>query len=542
MNATHNALVIATDVSADYLQETGWDAVLRHVSLTINRGEIVGLAGESGSGKSTLGSIIMGERMANRRVAKGQVDFDGYDMQQIPPRELQRLHGSRIGFVPQNGGNSLTPTLRIAGHFAETLNRHRPGMSRAEVAGRTRALLEKVGIPDPVAAMRRYPHQFSGGQQQRITLALALCAEPDLLILDEPTTGQDAVIRQSIVALLRDIAADGQTAMLFVSHDLATISELCSRVVVMKLGEIVEDGSVARVLGAPEHPYTQTLVAALPRIDAPPAAVTEHRAPTPATGQRSDILHLDGITYRYDSNNARPVLDQVSLAVAKGETLALVGESGSGKSTLLRIAAGLIPQAAGALAYDGQQIAQDAARRSLEERRQVQIIFQNPDRSLNGQKRIGDILARPLEMFFGMKGAERDREVARLLDDVQLPASYARRYPSELSGGQKQRVAIARALAARPSILLCDEVISALDVSIQVQILDLLRQIRTETNMAMLFVTHDLAVVRWFADRIVVLYRGQIIEELRPEDLDRPEGLQPYTRQLLQAAPRVNVA
>ncbi len=539
MNETANkqALIIATNVSVEYRQEFGWEPVLRNVSITIYPGEIVGLAGESGSGKSTFGSVIMGERLPNRRVVEGQVDFDGYDMQRIPPHDLQRIHGARIGFVPQDGGKALTPTLRIVGHFLETLRRHRPDMSAAQMRERTIELLRRVGIPEPDAVLLRYPHQFSGGQQQRITLALALCAEPNLLILDEPTTGQDAVIRQGIVALLKSIAAEGQTAMLFVSHDLATLSELCSRIVVMRLGEIVEDGPAAKVLGAPEHPYTRALVAALPRLETAPASVKESDLYR-NTGE-SRILSLSGITCRYDQRKAWPVLDNVSVSVNKGETLALVGESGSGKSTLLRIAAGLVHQDRGDMTFDGKRLDADAARRSLEDRRRIQIVFQNPDRSLNPQKRIGAILGRPLELFFNMKGEEKNREVMRLLESVQLPASYASRFPSELSGGQKQRVAIARALAAKPDILLCDEVISALDVSIQVQVLDLLRQIRAETNMAMVFVTHDIAVVRWFADRISVLYRGVIIEEMLPSALDRPDSLQPYTRQLLEAVPRV---
>ncbi len=535
-NSMTDSLIVASRLGAEYRQNNRWHPVLRNISLRIGRGEVVGLAGESGSGKSTLGSLLMGEQMPNRRVVAGQVDFDGYDMHGAHRDGVARLHGKRIGFVPQNDGNALTPTLRIRGHFAETLRRHVPGLNAAAIRARTIELLRRVGIPAPEAVLDRYPHQFSGGQQQRISLALALSTRPDLLILDEPTTGQDAVIRRGIVRLLREIAADGETSMLFVSHDLATLAELCTRIVVMKSGEIVEDGPTAQVIGAPHHPYTQALVAALPRIDVAPAAGAQPDRAVSGT----DVLSLDNVTFRYDPTVARPTLDAVSLRVRAGETLALVGESGSGKSTLLRIVAGLVQPQSGEIRFDGAVTDFAASRRGLDARRRMQIIFQNPDRSLNPQHRVGKLIGRPLELFFGMRGKERDCEVARLLEDVQLPPEFAERYTSELSGGQKQRVAIARALAAKPTLLLCDEVISALDVSIQVQILDLLRKIRRETGMAMLFVTHDLAVVRWFADRIAILYHGKLIEEADAAALDHPESLQPYTRELLSAVPRMS--
>lgn len=530
-------LISAQGVAADYRRGRHWEPVIRNLHLAIRAGEIVGLAGESGSGKSTLGALLLGERMDTRRLSSGSIVFGEIDLFDAPRGEIGRLRGRRIAFVPQNGGTSLTPTLRIGGHFFETIRRHRRDLSPVQIAEHSHDLLAQVGIPDPGNALRRFPHQFSGGQQQRITIALALSGDPDLLVLDEPTTGQDAVIRRGLVELLRDLVADRQKTVLFISHDLATLSEICNRIVIMRSGEIVEEGPTGSILTAPAHHYSRTLIEALPRFDRAPA-VSADRGRRSISEQR--ILAFDTISHAY-GDASKPVLEKVSLSLRSGETLALVGESGSGKSTLLRIAAGLLTPRSGALLHKGGTLNFDAARRTGEARRGIQIIFQNPDRSLNPRKRVGRIVGRPLSLFFGLNGTEQKTEVKRLLESVQLPEHYADRYPGELSGGEKQRVAIARALAARPSLLLCDEVVSALDVSVQGSILDLLRRLRQDTDLSILFVTHDLALVRWFADSVAVLHRGVLVEQGPVGILDQRRH-HPYTLQLLDAVPRLGKA
>lgn len=532
----NDAVISVRGLKAEYRRHHAWELALNDVTFTIQRGEVVGIAGESGSGKSTLGSILLGERVGGRRVASGKVEFEGIDLSRGATRDIGKLFGGRIAFVPQNGGASLTPTLRIGGHFRETMHRHRPELSAAEVSAHSRKLLADVGLPNPEQSLRRFPHQFSGGQQQRITLALALCGDPEVLILDEPTTGQDALIRRGLVELLRNLVADGRKTVIFISHDLATLSEICTRIMVMRRGEVVEDRSSGELLKHPDHSYTRALIDAIPQINAAPRYYARADGGK-RDDSRNDILSFQNVNHAY-ATAPRLTLNEVSFSVRQGETLALVGESGSGKSTLLRIAAGLLELRSGQVTFAGQPIDTGSKRRCLQSQRDIQIIFQNPDNSLNPRHKVGRILTRPLSLYFGMKAQEARREVIRLLESVQLPAAYVDRYPSELSGGEKQRVAIARALAAKPSMLLCDEIVSALDVSVQESILKLLHELKIEKELSLLFVTHDLAVARWFADRIVVLYRGSLVEIAPVPTLDGKVH-HPYTTQLLDAVPRV---
>jgi len=557
--------------------------ILRHIDLAVGRGESIGIVGESGSGKSTLALAAMGYLKHGLNVIGGDVLFPDRDLFALSPGQLQDIRGRRLALIPQNSGQSLTPTLRVGAQLTETLKLH-SNTAPERQAARVTELLAKVRLPDPHLIAGRYPHQLSGGQQQRVAIAMALAGEPEALLLDEPTTGLDVTTQAHILELLRDLAAQYGTSMIYVSHDLGAIARVCERVVVMYAGEIVLEGATRQVLSSPDHPYARGLLASLPRLTgshlpaaldgippmpggvgggcafAPRCALADSQcreqrpglettergqrarclrsaraaeipiAPAPGeAGRRPAIdddraaLTLDAVSIRY----ARPTplarllrrapaaatVSDISIAVIKGQTLGLVGESGSGKSTILKAIAGLLPVENGAISLpDNQTLAAEVERRNPSQLRAIQLIFQNPDESLNPRQTIAEIIAQPLRLYFDISGAELRRRSVEILDTVRLGAHYLERLPSQLSGGEKQRVAIARAFAAQPDIVLCDEVTSALDVSVQAAVLGLLDTLRRERGTTYLFVSHDLAVVRTLSHRVAVLYQGRLCE------------------------------
>jgi peptide/nickel transport system ATP-binding protein len=560
--------------------------ILRNIDLAVASGETVGLVGESGSGKSTLALAMMGYLKSGLRVLQGETRFRGHDTFGLSARELETIRGGDLALIPQNAGQSLTPTLRIGAQIEEALRLH-SSVALGDQKNRVIELLEKVRLPDPAGLVARFPHELSGGQQQRVAIAMALAGEPNALLLDEPTTGLDVTTQAHVLELLRDLTREAGTAMVYVSHDLGAIARVCDRVAVMYAGEIVLEGESRKVLRAPVHPYARGLIASIPRLSSPnlPLAM-EGRPPQPggagegcafatrcplaeercrferpqpsrtssdqlvrchlhervaidaAAGAmraarsrniegvecEAPILALDGLSISYARQGvldqllgrtprAVPTVDDVSLVIQKGETIGIVGESGSGKSTILKAIAGLIQPRAGTIMFgNSTSLEGSVTRRTSDTLRQIQLIFQNPDESLNPRHTIGEILAQPLRLYFGLDGvALRQRSIA-LLERVRLGSHYLERLPSQLSGGEKQRVAIARAFAAEPKIILCDEVTSALDVSVQAAVLDLLDELRAEESVTYLFVSHDLAVVRALADRVVVLYQGRICE------------------------------
>jgi peptide/nickel transport system ATP-binding protein len=443
--------------------------------------------------------------------------------------------------LPQNPGSSLTPTMRVGRHLAEVLTTHGRASDGGAIRRTSIDLLGEVHLPNPGTALRRYPHQFSGGQQQRIALALALAPQPSILVLDEPTTGLDVTTQARILELLAEVRRSRSTAMLYVSHDLGSLAKLCDRIAIMRHGRLHEIAPTGRLFAAPEAPYTRELLDSLPSLSRPPRAsglrrTTDRPAPTPAAALEVDRLLVrhgpgPGILNR---NPAPPVVRGVSFRIEPGETFALVGESGSGKTTIARVVAGLWRPTEGAVRWGGKDLAPGIRRRTPEERRLIQLVYQNPDGSLNRRHRVGTIIGRPLSVFFGMDRAARRRRVAELLADVRLDPSYADRFPAQLSGGERQRVAIARALAAEPSLILCDEVLSALDVSVQAGIIELLQELQQRRGLSCLFISHDLAVVRWLARRVGVLHQGALCEVGRVEEIfARPQH--PYTRTLLAA-------
>jgi len=581
--------------------------VLLDVSLELAPGRIVGLAGESGAGKSTLAVCLMGYRTAGQQVLGGEVDLAGSSITGASVRRLRGLWGSRLAYLPQDTSTSLNPALTIGRHFAESLAKHEH--LRHDAARRTAAQwLARVGIPGPGRALRRYPHQFSGGQQQRIAIALALCLEPAVLILDEPTTGLDVVTQAQVNALVVGLAREAGVAMLYVSHNLAMLATVCDDLAIMYAGQIVERGPVLSVYAAPQHPYTAALIAAVPTIESaePPRGIPGIPRSTVAVGEccfldrcplraeqcRTSIpMRAVGERHearcvragerpgeRQDTTTAGPAatreaaqaadakpaapsepllrvrdvsctfggrgrdaavraVDHVSAEVLAGRTLGIAGESGSGKSTLLKVIAGLLRADSGEVTIQGRALAPSAARRSAADRRAIQIVFQNPDSTLNPRHTIAQSLERPLRLFEpGMSRAGRRARITEAMNQVRISPSLLDRYPRNLSGGQRQRIAIARALLADPVVLLCDEVTSALDVSVQASIVELLLDLRATRQLAMIFVTHDLGVLRSVADEVIVMQNGTVREQGEIAAVLRSPR-DDYTRRLIDAIP-----
>ena len=605
---TTQPFISVNGLSVGYTSRTGKIIrVLRNVSLEINRGESVGLVGESGSGKSTLALAAMGYFKRGLRPLSGDVHFDSVDMLALDRDELQAIRGGRLALIPQNSGQSLTPTMRIGQQLTEALRLH-SNLEAGQFSDRVVELLTQVRLPDPAKLVSRYPHELSGGQQQRVAIAMALAGEPDALLLDEPTTGLDVTTQAHILELLRDLARDRNMAMLYVSHDLGAISRVCDRVVVMYAGEAVLTGTTRQVLLAPRHPYAHGLLTSIPRLDQtrmpmaldgrPPmpgetitgcafadrCALADNKCLTEApemvglsSGElvrcfKSDMIDRMPVSSRQPSRLNRPddktgdtaldlrdvaisyardnwlrtvlspadggppaTVDNIGISIEKGETLGLVGESGSGKSTILKAIAGLISPKRGHIMLHGQT----ALTPRVEDRpavnlRQIQMIFQNPDDSLNPRHTVAQILAQPLQLYFGLSGDALHEASVSMLERVRLGAHYLDRLPSQLSGGEKQRVAIARAFAAEPEIVLCDEVTSALDVSVQAAVLDLLDELKTQQGTTYIFVSHDLAVVKAISDRVAVLYQGRLCE-IGPAEAVYTAPFHPYTDVLLGA-------
>jgi peptide/nickel transport system ATP-binding protein len=517
---------------------SGATRVLQDINLAIAKGEVLGLVGESGSGKTSLAYGIMRYLPANAREIGGAIRLLGEDLRIKSATEIDSIRGRRISMVFQDPSTSLNPTLTLGEQISEVLVRHK-GLGQREAYEKGTALLHRVGIKDPSAMMRRYPHEASGGEKQRVIIASAFAAEPDCILFDEPTTALDVITSGQIIALFRELQAETGVASLYISHDLALVSRIADRVAVIHRGRIVEEDPAAEVFSAPREDYTKALIASVPRPDRRLVRGAPPRSAAP-------LLAADQVTVRYgrrsfvDSLLRQPTTGtigarEISIDVKPTEIFGIVGESGSGKSTLARALVGLNPFE-GTIRF-GERRVTSASDMDRDYRRSIQIIFQHPDSSLNPRQTIGDILVRPLRLY-GIKDGRNERDtVAQLLEEVQLPADFAKRYPHQLSGGQKQRVAIARAFASRPKLVICDEITSSLDVSIQAQIIELLLSLRERFGTAYFFITHDLNLVRQVAHRIAVMYRGDLVEVTDVDSLAHGAS-HPYTRALLDAVPR----
>ena len=538
-----------------------------NVSLSLEKGDILGIVGESGAGKSTVGNALIGLLEPPGQMTKGEIFLDGNRIDNLPDSEKQKIRGKEIGMIFQDPLTSLNPLQTIENQLVETINLH---LGLGENGARERAveLLDQVGIPDPDVRVKQYPHQFSGGMRQRVVVALALCAEPNLIIADEPTTALDVSIQAQILDLMRGLCKEKQVGMVIITHDMGVIADITDRVAVMYRGRLVEHGATEKILGNPDHPYTQSLISAVPRPDIklirfPQVTyiedvaeknteidITEHwlgkaREYETAPGP---LLELKNISMRFTTKPAflrknRIFLDavnNVSLDIHEGEVFGLVGESGSGKSTVARIICGLYTPVSGAINFAGTELTALKKQSDLDPfRKQMQMIFQDPYSSLNPRMRVLDIVAEPI-LFHQLAETRREVEiiVKDLLEHVGLGAQSAVRYPHEFSGGQRQRISIARALATRPRFLICDEPTSALDVSIQAQILNLLKDLQEELGLTMLFISHDLPVIRQMCDRVGVMKDGFLCEMKETEVLfENPEH--EYTQHLLNLMPRL---
>jgi peptide/nickel transport system ATP-binding protein len=572
---------------------SGGPKIIEDVSFSLAAGEVLGVVGESGCGKTTTGVALLGRVRRGTQVTHGSVRVLGTEILELPEDKRRLLRGKRISYIPQEPATSLNPSLRIRDQIREILRVHAPERNSDVFISE---LLTRVGLPDNRAFARRFPHQLSGGQQQRVAIAAALAAGPSVLVLDEPTTGLDVATQAVILDEIRRLQHELNMAMVYISHDLAVVASIADRAIVMYAGRVIEDGPIEQVLYSPRHPYTHGLVSSVPDHHAPrrlrgiagvvagigerpPGCAFAPRCPqaqpectskapdldevgpahwarclfwhdTPALQaepplearaalDQPALLSISGLTAGYHSSAGHTAAARsVSFAIRPSEAVALVGESGSGKTTIARCIAGLHTDGSGEMVFDGKPLPWGAKKRSRELRRTIQIVFQNPYDSLNPRQPIQDQVARPAMLLRGMSRSEARREAQTMLGKVRLPARTGDRYPDELSGGERQRVAIARALIAQPRLLVCDEITSALDVSVQGAVLDLLAELQADLGLALLVISHDLGVVASVADRVIVLNAGQIREEAPTGQLlSTPQD--EYTKMLLETAPRL---
>ncbi|MGW8765458.1 dipeptide ABC transporter ATP-binding protein [Streptomyces sp. NPDC055815] len=584
------------DLAVTFTTPRGPVPAVRNIFFDLAPGEVLGLVGESGSGKSTIGLAALGLHDPARTRVEGSIRLAGHPDELVgaPESVLTRIRGDRVAMVFQDALDALSPFHTIGAQIAEAYRVHHPKAGRKEARERAAAVLERVGIP--AARASDHPHHLSGGMRQRVVIAMALINDPAVLIADEPTTALDARVQRQVLDLIRRLQAETGAAMVLITHDVGVVAETCHRMLVLRGGETVEEGTTEHLLTAPAHPYTRALIGAAPTLHTPPGTrlptvddpepkpranlapdedpepkpranlapdedpnQDQEPNPDPNSGPKSDpeprvkagprtatgsgvLAELHDLRVDYPGRrrgHAHPAVKGVSLHVAHGETLGLVGESGSGKSTIARVLAGLRRPTGGEVRFDGRDISKavTSSRLRRELSRDVQLVFQDPYASLNPRRTVEQILATPLRLHTDLDGAQRKERAAELLEQVGLSTAHLSRHPHEFSGGQRQRIGIARALAVRPRLIIADEPVSALDVSIQAQVLNLLMDLREELGLSLLFISHDLAVVRHFCDRIAVLKKGELVEA-GPRDTVFEAPTAPYTKELLAAFPR----
>ena len=535
---TNDVIFEARDLKINAVRDDGSELpIVKGVDFKVRRGEVVALIGESGSGKTTISLSALGYCKPGLKFAGGEALLLGQDVTSMTTEELRPVRGERVAYLAQSAAATFNPSILINEQVTEAPVLH-ASKTQAEADAKALSLYHALELPDPETIGARYPHQVSGGQLQRLMAAMALCGEPDLLVLDEPTTALDVTTQIEVLKAFKKVIKEEGAAAIYVTHDLAVVAQVADHIVVLYNGEIKEAGPVETIINKSEHPYTKRLMGAirpLPKAGLGEANTDAHLSEVPVLEARN----IDaGYGKKIDGIPESMILKDVSVSIERGKTVGIIGESGSGKSTFARVLAGLLPPVTGNVKLNGKELAPDLRDRTRDELRKVQFVYQMADTALNPRHRIKDILGRPVEFYRDLKGDEKSQQVRALLEMVELPHQFAERYPHELSGGQKQRVSLARALAAGPEVVLCDEVTSALDTIVGANVIDLLKSLRRETGVSFVFISHDLSTVASFADHIVVMYDGMVAEQAPTDQLLVPPH-HPYTDLLITSVPEM---